>query len=81
MNEIGASEEKAREHIRYLIQETWKKMNKERQVDSGFSKVYMGITTDIVRIGNCMYKYRNEEDTQESEMKDPVLSLLVEPCF
>ena len=34
MDETGATEEDAKEHIKYLIGETWKKINEDRVADS-----------------------------------------------
>lgn len=41
MNDTGVSKEEAREHIKYLIGETWKELNEERLVvQSIFPKTF-----------------------------------------
>ncbi|KAF8408702.1 hypothetical protein HHK36_004766 [Tetracentron sinense] len=51
MNETSASEEEAREHIRGLISDTWKKMNEDRVADSPFSQTFIGIAMNLARMG------------------------------
>ncbi|KAA8538952.1 hypothetical protein F0562_025644 [Nyssa sinensis] len=79
MHETGASEEDTREHIRFLISETWKKMNEDRVIESLFSKTFIGIAMNLARMAQCMYQHRDGHGIQDHETKDRVLSLLVEP--
>ncbi|KAK4438098.1 (-)-alpha-terpineol synthase [Sesamum alatum] len=49
MNESGATKEEAREYIRFVIGETWKKMNEEAfAVNSPFPQDFVRIATDLV---------------------------------
>lgn len=50
MNETDASEEDAREYIKYLIRAAWKKMNKDQVVSSTFSQIYI----EIAMMAQCM---------------------------
>ncbi|KAJ9177739.1 hypothetical protein P3X46_012923 [Hevea brasiliensis] len=79
MHETGASEEKARDHIRFLISETWNEMNKERVADSPFSETFIGVAINLARMAQCMYQYGDGHAIQTRETKDRVLSLLVQP--
>ncbi|XP_065875595.1 terpene synthase 10-like [Euphorbia lathyris] len=80
MNESGASEEEARQHIRSLIRETWKKMNKQGRVDSPLlSKAFIAAAMDLARIAQCMYQYGDGHEVHECETNDRVFSLLVQP--
>ncbi|WCJ31207.1 Myrcene synthase chloroplastic [Euphorbia peplus] len=80
MNDNGASEEEARQHIHYLIGETWKKLNKQRRMDSPlFSKTFIGAAMDLARMGQCLYQYGDGYGIQDRETKDDVLSLFVQP--
>ena len=54
MNETGASEEDACEYIRYLISETWKKMNEERDAASPLSETFIEIVFNLGRMAQCM---------------------------
>jgi (-)-alpha-terpineol synthase len=55
MNETGASEEDAREHIRSLISATWKKLNGEAAASSPFSQTFIEIIMNLVRMAQCIY--------------------------
>ncbi|XP_058207561.1 terpene synthase 10-like isoform X1 [Rhododendron vialii] len=79
MHETGASEEDARDHIKYLIGKTWEKMNEERLADSPFSKILVEIAMNIARVSQCMYQYGDGHSTQGQETKDRVLSLFINP--
>ncbi|KAA8536404.1 hypothetical protein F0562_028882 [Nyssa sinensis] len=79
MHETSASEENAREHIRFLISETWKKMNEDRVAESPFSETFIGIAINLARMAQCMYQHGDGHGVQDRETKDRVLSLLVEP--
>ncbi|KDP35322.1 hypothetical protein JCGZ_09481 [Jatropha curcas] len=80
IHETGASEARAREHIQDLISEIWKKMNKERVVDSLFSKTFIGIAINPARMAQCMYQHGDGHGNKaDQETKDRVFSLLVAP--
>ncbi|KAE9444817.1 hypothetical protein C3L33_23285, partial [Rhododendron williamsianum] len=80
MHETGASEEDARDHIKYLIGKTWEKMNEERLADhSPFSKILVEIAMNIARASQCMYQYGDGHGAQGQETKDRVLSLFINP--
>nr|QWQ79596.1 TPS38 [Juglans sigillata] len=79
MNETGAREKDAREHIRYLISEAWKKMNKERATSSSFSQAFMEYAMNVARTAQCIYQYGDGHGTQDRETMDNVISLLINP--
>ncbi|KAL3515889.1 hypothetical protein ACH5RR_022791 [Cinchona calisaya] len=55
MNEIGASEEEAREFIRSLIIEAWKQANKERVVKGcPFCESFIGFAMNLGGMAQCM---------------------------
>ncbi|KAM3730598.1 hypothetical protein ACB098_12G099300 [Castanea mollissima] len=76
MNETGASEEDAREYIKYLISATWKKMNKDRVASSPFSHIFIEIALNLARMAQCMYQHGDGHGAGNHETKDRVLSLL-----
>ncbi|XP_035843370.1 R-linalool synthase QH1, chloroplastic isoform X5 [Helianthus annuus] len=56
MHESGATEEEAREYIKELILETWKKINKERaHANSQFERGFIEYATNISRMALLMY--------------------------
>ncbi|KAL7233775.1 hypothetical protein ACSBR1_017396 [Camellia fascicularis] len=79
MHETGVSEEDAREHIKYLIGETWKKMNRDRVMDSPFSQTFIEIAMNLARMAQCMYQYGDGHCAQGRETEDRILSLLIKP--
>lgn len=84
MHETGASEEEAREHIKYLINETWKKMNEEvhhhhQASNSPFHQVFNGIAMNLARMAQCIYQHGDGHGIEDQETKDRVLTLLIDP--
>ncbi|XP_058207566.1 (-)-alpha-terpineol synthase-like isoform X2 [Rhododendron vialii] len=79
MHETGASEKEAREHIKYLIGETWKKMNKDRGVESPCSHTFVELALNLGRMAQCMYQYGDGHAAQDVDSRDRVLSLLINP--
>ena len=79
MHETGASEEDAREYIKCLIGETWKKMNEDQAKDSPFSKTFIGMAINLARISQWIYQYGDGYGIPNGETKDNVLSLVIEP--
>ncbi|CAK9163142.1 unnamed protein product [Ilex paraguariensis] len=79
MNQTGASEEDAREHIRFLIRETWKKLNEDRVADSPFSQSFIAMAVNLGRMAQCMYQHGDGHASQGSATKERILALLIEP--
>ncbi|MBA0754766.1 hypothetical protein Gogos_020857, partial [Gossypium gossypioides] len=80
MHESGASEEEAREHIRKLIDSTWKKINEDHS-KLPFSRKFIEITKNITRVSLLMYQNGDGHGIENEETKDRVLSLFVHPIF
>ncbi|KAL3513017.1 hypothetical protein ACH5RR_025734 [Cinchona calisaya] len=78
MKETGVSEEKARQHLRFLISEAWKQMN-EAQINSSFSPTFNEIIVNLARMGHCMYQYGDGHGHQNFEPMERILALLFEP--
>ncbi|XAR68587.1 (-)-alpha-terpineol synthase [Bertholletia excelsa] len=79
MQETGASEEEAREHIKQLIGETWKKINKDRFADPFFSQAFIEVAVNLARMSQCMYRHGDGHAAQGRDSKDRVMSLIVNP--
>ncbi|CAK9316326.1 unnamed protein product [Citrullus colocynthis] len=79
MNDTGASEEEARQYIKDLIIESWKKMNEVQILNSSplFSKGFIEIVLNLARISHTVYQHRDGHTVEEHETKDRVLSLFV----
>ncbi|KAG5551781.1 hypothetical protein RHGRI_010010 [Rhododendron griersonianum] len=80
MHETGLSEQEARKHIRKLIDEAWKKMNKERvAVDSPFEKSFIETAFNLARIAQCSYQNGDGLGAPDNQAKNWVLSVIIEP--
>jgi len=79
MHEAGVSEEKARDHIRNLIGNTWKKINDYQFANPHISQTFIGIAMNLTRMAQCMYQYGDGHGVGHLETKDRVKSLLIKP--
>ncbi|XP_022928103.1 terpene synthase 10-like [Cucurbita moschata] len=79
MNDTGASESKAREHVRRLIDETWKKLNKAEVENSIFPQVFIERAKNLARMAQCMYQHGDGHGMGYQEINDRVMSLLIRP--
>ncbi|XP_057787955.1 cineole synthase 1, chloroplastic-like [Salvia miltiorrhiza] len=76
----NASEAEAREHVKWLIGETWKKMNKERVArDSPFSQNFIGCAVDMGRMAQYMYHYGDGHGMQHSIVHQQMAACLFHP--
>nr|BAG82825.1 linalool synthase [Backhousia citriodora] len=80
MNETGASEEIAREHIRHLVRETWKKMNKEVFEDYPFSGFgpFLSACLNLARASHCFYEYGDGYGLPDHQTRDHLASTIFE---
>ncbi|KAL8227103.1 hypothetical protein R6Q57_016935 [Mikania cordata] len=82
MHETGATEVEAREYIKRLIVETWKKLNKERQnaIDSELPHEFIECITNLARMGHFMYK-DGDKHGKPDMFKPFALSMFVDPIL
>ncbi|KAJ9686769.1 hypothetical protein PVL29_015562 [Vitis rotundifolia] len=80
-HQTGVSEERAREHMKILIGESWKEMNNVREpdYDSPFSKPFMEIAFNLARIAQCIYQYGDAHGAPDARSRQRILSLIIEP--
>lgn len=79
MNETGVSEEAARDHIKYLIRETWKTMNEETFDHHPLSRSFVNACLDHARSSHYFYQYGNGHDNFRGRTRDDVISLFIQP--
>ncbi|KAL3504240.1 hypothetical protein ACH5RR_034081 [Cinchona calisaya] len=79
MKQTGASEENARQYIKFLMSETCKQMNKDCLSSSPFSPTFIGITMNIARIAQCIYEHGDGHGHQNAETRQRILALLFDP--
>ncbi|GKU94202.1 hypothetical protein SLEP1_g7728 [Rubroshorea leprosula] len=79
MNETRVSNEDAREYIWYLIEITWKKLNKERLEISSLPLTLIGTAMNLARMAQFMYLYGDGHSSQDQVTRNRILSLVVNP--
>ncbi|KAI3961567.1 hypothetical protein MKW92_032761 [Papaver armeniacum] len=79
MQETNASEEDAREHIKNLIIETFKEMNRYLYVSSPFDRSFVNIVLNFARTTLFMYQYGDGIGAEHSKSIEHVLSMIVNP--
>ncbi|RDX65003.1 Tricyclene synthase TPS4, chloroplastic, partial [Mucuna pruriens] len=79
MRESGASEEDAYKHIHSLVNETWKKMNKDRVTYSPFPKHFVETAINVARISQYTYPYGDGHGAPDSTAKNRILPSIIEP--
>ncbi|XP_030462339.1 (+)-alpha-terpineol synthase-like [Syzygium oleosum] len=81
MNETGALEEAARQHIRHLMRKTWKKINGDVFEDHPFPgfRPFLGACLNLARASQCFYQYGDGHGLPDHETKDHIVSTLFEP--
>jgi len=79
MNETGASEEDAREYIKYLISATWKKMNQDRVASSPFSQIFIEIALNLARMAQCMYQHGDGHGAGNHKLRTEYCHYLFSP--
>ncbi|KAL2475540.1 cineole-1 [Abeliophyllum distichum] len=78
IQDTGCSEEDARDYVKYLIDVTMKKMNKDILMDSPF-KDFVGTAMNLARISQCIYQYGDGFGVPHLETKKNIFTLIVEP--
>ncbi|CAI9101360.1 OLC1v1038663C2 [Oldenlandia corymbosa var. corymbosa] len=77
MNEKEVTEEEAREYIKLLISETWKKLNKERVGHNlPFPVQFVEVAVNLGRMAQCMYEYGDGHGHSNPQTKDRIRRLL-----
>nr|GMC70530.1 isoprene synthase, chloroplastic-like [Ipomoea batatas] len=80
MNETGLSEELAREHIDKLIDECFKKMNKQLVAsNSPFEKSFTETAINLARIALCQYQYGDAHSDPDVRARNQIESIIISP--
>lgn len=79
MNETQASEEEARQYIRLLISQTWKKLNEAHWLAADpFPKIFVTCAMNLARMAQCMYQHGDGHGGNNSTTKNHIMALLFE---
>nr|QEM23725.1 terpinolene synthase [Cannabis sativa] len=79
MSDTGVSEDEAREHIKFLIMETWKEMNKEMDFNNYFSKEVVHVCKNLGRTAKFIYLYGDGHASQNNLSKGHISDLIINP--
>ncbi|CAH8357507.1 unnamed protein product [Eruca vesicaria subsp. sativa] len=82
MNETGSSEEKARMHVRQMINNIWDELNYEKieNRQSLISQDFVESAMNLARMSQCMYQHGDGHGSPEkSKIVDHIMSLLFNP--
>ncbi|KAK9214422.1 hypothetical protein WN944_006414 [Citrus x changshan-huyou] len=80
MHETGASEEVAREHIKDMMRQMWKKVNAYRaDKDSPVSQNTVDFMLNLVRMSHFMYLHGDGHGAQNQETMDVASTWLFQP--
>ncbi|KAI3947117.1 hypothetical protein MKW92_017264 [Papaver armeniacum] len=80
MKHAGVSEYIARKHIKYLVSETWKKINtNQSKALSIFPKSYINALKNITRASQCFYNPGDGVGIPDTHVKNWIVSMIVEP--
>ncbi|KAF3774170.1 Alpha-terpineol synthase [Nymphaea thermarum] len=72
------AEEQARQHIRKLLRDAWRRLNRElllaqqHQQQIAFSRSFMNVALNIARVSQCMYDYEDGVGVLEHESMDHI---------
>ncbi|XP_024186613.1 tricyclene synthase EBOS, chloroplastic isoform X2 [Rosa chinensis] len=78
---VVSNEESARKYISNLIENSWKKMNKDGLLfgASPFTKEFVAATMNLARIAQCIYQYGDGIGAPDKRVKNQILAVIVQP--
>ncbi|KAF9614088.1 hypothetical protein IFM89_015087 [Coptis chinensis] len=80
MHDTGVSFQVAREQLRHLANEAWKKQNREQWVaKSPLPESYVNAVTDLTRRAEIFYQYEDGFGIPDNETENRIRSLMVDP--
>ncbi|OIW05927.1 hypothetical protein TanjilG_07203 [Lupinus angustifolius] len=79
MCENDVSYDGAYKHIHNLLDENWKKLNKDRVTYSPFPKPFVEIVINLARMSRCTYLYGDGHGAPDNAAKNRIWSLIIEP--
>ncbi|XP_011003226.1 PREDICTED: probable terpene synthase 9 isoform X2 [Populus euphratica] len=78
MIEKGASEKESKVHIKALINQAWKELNKENSKCS-LPKPLVNMSLNMARTAQCIFQFGDGIGTSTGVIRDRLTSLIVEP--
>lgn len=81
MKENVVSEEEAVDYIKGLVNKSWININ-DKCFKSGlpFDQTFVNVLVNIARVAHNLYQYGDAFGVQHKEMKEQIVSLLIDPA-
>ncbi|KAI0493038.1 hypothetical protein KFK09_027314 [Dendrobium nobile] len=79
MKEKNVSETTARDYIKCLIRNYWKKLNKEHVISSKYVESFRKVLVDIPRTAQCFYQYGDGYGEPDLETRERIISIIIKP--
>uniref|UniRef100_A0A7N0RGV3 Uncharacterized protein n=1 Tax=Kalanchoe fedtschenkoi TaxID=63787 RepID=A0A7N0RGV3_KALFE len=79
MNDTGALEQAAREHVKTLVTEGWKELNGCVMEERTLSKAAVERMLNLVRAGHCFYQHGDGHGVLDGDTKQLMSQLLFDP--
>ena len=76
---LNMSEESARQYISILVENSWKKLNKDAASASPFTKEFVKAAINLARISQCIYQYGDGHGAPDTRAKNGILSVITDP--
>ena len=81
MQEQGVSEEVARNQIKHMIANAWKKINYQCQTQSPLLQPYLKYSANIARVAHVVYHNGDGVSNADGMTRNQVMDLLSEPLL
>lgn len=78
MQEVNVPEDVARDHIKTMISEAWKNINRQCLKTSPFLQPFVNVATNFARVAHSLYQHGDGFGVQDLDTKKIILSLLVQ---
>ncbi|XP_031390730.1 alpha-terpineol synthase, chloroplastic-like [Punica granatum] len=79
MNESAACEEAARQHVKGLVWEMWKNMNRDVCKSYPITGPFLNACLNLARAAQCFYQYGDGHGVPGGKTKNYLMSVLVRP--
>ncbi|XP_050136069.1 tricyclene synthase EBOS, chloroplastic-like [Malus sylvestris] len=76
---LHISEESARQYISNLVENSWKKLNKDGAAATPFTEQFVKAARNLARISQCIYQYGDGHGAPDTRAKNRILSVIIDP--
>ncbi|CAN6583698.1 unnamed protein product [Malus baccata var. baccata] len=76
---LNIAEESARQYISNLVENSWKKLNKDAASASPFTKEFVKVAINLAWISQCIYQYGDGHGAPDTRAKNEILSVIIDP--